>query len=114
MPAQPELGIWPDTLNRWVAGDISYVPDGSESFDDIQRRVLPVWDRLTTVHADRSIVIVCHGIICRVLLLSLLPGYTIADWARLGRIRNVSASELVGGGRNWQALRIGEVPVEVS
>ncbi len=109
-PSQPEFGIWPDTLARWIAGDTSYAPHGSESFDDIQRRVLPVWDRLIAGCKDKSIVIVCHGIVCRVLLLSLVPDYTIADWRKLGRIANVSISELVGSGRNWQAVRIAEAP----
>ncbi|MCE9532119.1 MAG: histidine phosphatase family protein [Planctomycetes bacterium] len=112
-PAQPELGIWPDTLQRWVDGETSYAPEGSESFDDIRERVLPVWDRLTQTHADRSIVIVCHGIICRVLLLSLLANHTAADWARLGRVHNLSISELVGTGRDWRASRVFEVPSEV-
>src|SRR5687767_14217573 len=39
----PELGIWPDTLRRWIDGDTSYSPPGAESFDDMRERVLPVW-----------------------------------------------------------------------
>ncbi len=112
-PAQPELGIWPDTLRRWVEGETGYSPDGAESYDDLQARLLPVWDRITSRHAGRSIAIVCHGIVCRVLLLSLLPGYGVNDWTRLGRMQNASISELVGDGRNWQALRVAEVPPEV-
>ncbi len=113
LPAQPELGIWPDTLQRWTDGDTSYAPEGSESFDDLQRRLLPVWDRLTAANRDKSLVIVCHGIVCRVLLLSLLSGMTVADWGRLGRLHNVSISQLEGDGRDWQALQIAQVPPEV-
>lgn len=112
-PAQPERGIWPDTLQRWIAGDTGYAPEGSESYLDIQRRVLPVWDRLIERHDGRSLVVVCHGIVCRVLLLSLLPNRTVADWKQLGRIENVSISDLAGSGRTWQASRIAEVPREV-
>lgn len=111
-PAQPELGIWPDTLKRWIDGDPHYAPEGAESYDAIQQRVLPIWDRVTTENADKSIVIVCHGIICRVLLLTLL-NMPVADWTKLGRMHNLSISELVGSGRTWRAERIAEVPKEV-
>jgi probable phosphoglycerate mutase len=111
-PVDPELGGWPDTVKRWIAGDTGYAPEGAESFDAVQARVLPVWDRLTATHAGKSIVVVCHGNVSRVLLLSLLKGYTVADWMKLGKIPNVSISELIGSGRDWNALRISEVPLE--
>jgi 2,3-bisphosphoglycerate-dependent phosphoglycerate mutase len=111
-PVQPELGGWPDTLNRWIAGDTSYAPEGAESFDAVQARVLPVWDRVTVTHSGKSIVIVCHGNVSRVLLLSLLKGYSVSDWMKLGKFPNISISELVGAGREWTAHRISEVPLE--
>jgi hypothetical protein len=42
-----------------------------------------------------------------VLLLSLLSGYSVADWPR-GPIRNVAVNELVGDA-GWQAVRINDV-----
>jgi broad specificity phosphatase PhoE len=112
-PAQPGLGIAPDTLRRWIDGDTAYAPEGAESFDDLRRRVLGAWDRMIAAHAGRSLVVVSHGNVCRVLLLSLIPGRTIADWANLGRIPNASISELVGTGRDWRALTVAELPPEV-
>lgn len=112
-PVAPEVGGWPDTVARWIAGETSYAPEGAESFDAVQARVVPIWDRLTSTHADKSIVVVCHGNVSRVLLLSLLKGHTVADWMKLGRIPNVSISELVGGGRDWEAVRIAKVPINV-
>jgi broad specificity phosphatase PhoE len=102
--------LWPDTLARWVGGDTGFAPPGAESWDDIRRRVVPVWERLTTDHAGRTLVIVAHGIVIRVLLLSLLPGWSPADWERLGPIRNVALNELLGDGGAWEAVRLGEVP----
>ena len=65
---------------------------------------------LTTEHAGQTIVIVAHGIVCRVLLLSLLPDYSIRDWHRIG-IDNVAINELLHDGETWRALRINELPV---
>lgn len=106
-------GVWPETARRWAAGETSYAPDGAESFDDIRCRVLPVWERITCQHAGRTLVVVAHGVVCKVLLLSLLPGYTVADWPRLGPIHNVAVSELVHTAGSWQALTLNEQPAIV-
>ena len=104
-------GPWPTTLRRWLGGETAYAPDGAESFDHIRDRVLPVWHRLTTQLAGQTLVVVAHGIVCKVLLLSLLPGLGIADWNRLGPIHNVAIHELVReDGGEWGALRINDLP----
>jgi probable phosphoglycerate mutase len=105
-----DQGVWPDTLARWLAGDTGHAPPGAESFDDIRSRVLPVWERLTAELAGRKVVIVAHGVICRVLILSLLEGWSVADWRRLGPIQNLSVSELVGEAGRWRADRLNQVP----
>ncbi len=73
----------------------------------------PVWDRVSLENQGKTTVVVAHGIVIRVILLSVLDGYNAADWPRLGRIPNVSISELVADGRAWRAARIGYVPDEV-
>jgi 2,3-bisphosphoglycerate-dependent phosphoglycerate mutase len=112
-PILGEFGVWPDTLARWTSGDTGYAPPDMESYDQIANRVLPVWDRVTREFSGKSLVIVAHGIVVRVILLSVVAGYNVADWPRLGRIANVSISELSGSGRSWKAERIGYVPDEV-
>jgi len=105
--------VWSETVRRWAAGDTSFAPDGAESFDQIRGRVLPVWERLMEEHAGRTLVIVAHGIVCKVLLLSLLPGYAVADWPRLGPIRNVAVTELVAADGVWQAVTLNEQPAAI-
>jgi probable phosphoglycerate mutase len=105
-PTQKNDGPWPRTLRKWIAGETGYAPEGAESFDDIAARILPVWQRLTEDHAGKTLVIVAHGIVCRVLLLSLLPGYSVADWHRLGPIFNVAITELVHDEGPWQARSV--------
>src|SRR5438132_10113780 len=73
-PIQGDFGVWPDTLARWVAGETDYAPAGMESFDQIRDRVLPVWDRVTLENQGKTLVIVGHGIVCRVLMLNVLDG----------------------------------------
>jgi 2,3-bisphosphoglycerate-dependent phosphoglycerate mutase len=108
-PTGGSEGVWPDTLARWIAGDTDFAPPGAESYEDIRGRVLPVWHRLTANDNDASLVVVAHGIVCKVLLLSLLTGYTSADWHQLGPIPNVGITELTGNATGWQAIRINQV-----
>lgn len=102
-------GVWPETLRRWVAGDTGHAPPGAESFDAIRDRVVPVWDRITAEHAERTFVVVAHGVVNRVLLLSRVEGLSVADWHRIGT-SNVAINELVRVDGRWQAVRLNEVP----
>jgi 2,3-bisphosphoglycerate-dependent phosphoglycerate mutase len=109
-PTAGREGVWPDTLRRWMAGDTGFAPPGAESFDAIHARVRPVWERLTATPGGPPLVIVAHGVVCKVLLLRLLPGHSAADWNKLGPSRNVGISELVRAEAGWRAVRINEVP----
>jgi probable phosphoglycerate mutase len=60
------------------------------------------------------VVIVCHGVVCKVLLLSLLRGYTAADWLRIGAAKNLSLSELEPDGGAWRARELLIVPAPVA
>ena len=113
-PTHHRDGVWPDTLQRWLAGDTAYAPPGAESYDDIRGRVLPVWERLTTTYREQTIVIVAHGVVCKVLLLNLLPGRTLADWTALGPMLNVGVHELVSERETWSAVRLNDVPAVVT
>ncbi|HWG42762.1 MAG TPA: histidine phosphatase family protein [Gemmataceae bacterium] len=113
-PTQQREGVWPDTLRRWMAGETAYAPPGAESFDDIRQRVLPVWERITAEYAGQTIVIVAHGVVCKVLLCTLLPEYAVSDWNRIGPIRNAAVSELIRDGEVWRAVRVNELSASVA
>jgi broad specificity phosphatase PhoE len=101
-------GVWPDTLARWLAGDTTYAPDGAESFDDLRSRILPAWGRATAARPGETRVVVAHGVVIRVILLSVLPGYGVADWRRLGKVSNVALNELMYEDGVWRAVRLNE------
>src|SRR3954469_10736887 len=75
-----EGGPWPETIKRWVAGDLDYATPGAESFLDIRDRVVPAFGRVVEQHRGGRVVVIAHGVVCKVLLLSLLRGYGPADW----------------------------------
>jgi broad specificity phosphatase PhoE len=106
-------GVWPETLDRWQAGDTAHAPFGAESYNDLCTRLLPVWERVTARRDGGPLVVVAHGIVCKVLLLNLLAGYSVADWHRIGPIHNTAITELVAHADGWHAVRINDLAPEV-
>lgn len=106
--------VWPRTIHRWKAGETSYASEGAESVDDILRRVLPIWSALTAEFDGRKVTVVAHGMISKVLLLNILPGYSLADWERFGSIHNCSITDLEWTGSAWQVHRLNTLAPEVA
>lgn len=105
--------IWNDTIDRWLKGETSYSYPGMESFDELTERLLPTFHRVIAEYPGGRVAIICHGVVKKVLLLSLLRGKTPADWTRIGRIPNLAVSELVPDGDKWKANRLLILPPPV-
>jgi probable phosphoglycerate mutase len=113
-PHEEFMPAWLDTVRRWQAGETGFSPPGIESFDAIRDRVLPAFRRVVESHPGERVVIVGHGVMCKVLLLSLLPGRTAADWTRIGRATNLAVSELAPTAGGWEARQLLAVPPTVA
>jgi broad specificity phosphatase PhoE len=74
-----------------------------ESFDELRDRTVPAFRRVAAAHPGGRVAVICHGVVKKVLLLSLLRDRTPAEWVSIGRIPNLSVSELVpdDGGKWW-------------
>lgn len=107
-------GIWQATLERWIAGETSYAPEGAESYDAIRDRVLPIWQRLADQFAGQCIAVITHGVVCKVLLTSLIAEYGVKDWARLGSIRNAALNELSGNQCQWELVQLNVWPPSIA
>ena len=97
-------GPWQETVRRWTAGEIDHTTDGAESFAELQQRLVPTLHRIATSFAGERIAVIAHGIVCKVLLLSLFSEWGPMGWERLGHILNLATSELVHRvDGSWQA-----------
>jgi probable phosphoglycerate mutase len=106
--------VWAETVRRWEGGEPAYSYEGMESFAHIAARVVPAFERVAGRHRGKKVALIAHGVVCKVLLLSLIDGLGPKDWTRLGRALNLSVSELVPEGERWRADRIMEVPPPVA
>jgi probable phosphoglycerate mutase len=104
------VGPWADTLNAWAEGNTAYTTPGAESYDDLVARLLPAWNRVMQQAAGKRIVIVVHGIVVKVLLLTLLANHGPKKWPTLGRVQNVSVTELLQAGTEVRANSLLYVP----
>ncbi|MGL6073606.1 MAG: histidine phosphatase family protein [Fimbriiglobus sp.] len=104
---------WRTTLEHWNRGDTAYTTEGAESYDQLRERLLPAWHELTSQFAGERLVVVAHGIVCKVLLLELLADHGPAAWARLGKIANCSVSVLKPTESGWMAESLLQVPEPV-
>ena len=107
-------GVWPDTVRAWEAGEIDYTTPGAESFRELHARLIPPFERVAAGHPSGRVLVVAHGIVCKVLLLTLLEGFGPAGWTRLGRVPNLAFSELVPTPGGWHAARLLELPEPVA
>jgi broad specificity phosphatase PhoE len=105
--------VWLETVRRWEAGEIDYAYPGMESFRHIASRVVPAFERIATRHPGGRVVVIAHGMVAKVLLLSILRGYGPEDFTRIGRALNLSVTELVPDGDRWRAGMLLTVPPPV-
>ena len=105
--------IWNRTLDNWTTGQTSFAHPGAESLDDLRQRILPVWNRLITTWADKKLIVVAHGIVCKVLLTSVIAGQSTATWRHLGSMRNVGVHELTSDGEVWKLNYLNWWPAEL-
>lgn len=102
MGRQEGWDVYEESKKRWMAGDLEFSHPGGESFAEIARRVVPVLDKLGRRHPGGRTVVIAHGIVIRVALLSVLPGRTPADFDRIA-IDFASINELAHDGTSWRA-----------
>jgi len=114
VPTLPEQPLWIEMRRRWMSGETSYAMPGAESFDDVRDRAVPVLARLADEYEGRSAVIVAHGATIKVVLLSILPDWTPADWQRFGPIHNLAVTELEWNNGRWHAHKLPTLPDPVS
>jgi broad specificity phosphatase PhoE len=108
LSGQPrEVGIdaYEEAKKRWMSGDLDHTHEGGESYADIRRRAVPAFEALAAGHPGRTIVLVAHGVVIRVLLTTLLEGYGPEHFAAIA-IPNVGVNDLRHDGVRWRAERL--------
>jgi broad specificity phosphatase PhoE len=108
-------GPWVETVRNWTTGNTQFTTPGAESYADLVARLVPAFEAAVAPHAGKRVVLIAHGIVCKVLLLSLLPGHGPGKWEELGKAMNLSVSELTRAGEHgWSAASVLRLPEPVA
>lgn len=107
----PPNDLWNSTIARWESGDVDYALPGAESFTDIRDRVLPAWERLARHYDGKTWVLIVHGVVIRVLLISILPEFQPFGWHEIG-ITNLAVNDLRWDAGRWTAARLNHLLVD--
>ncbi len=86
MSGMPRAEGWPiyeETKGHWIAGRLDFTHDGGESFAAMTDRASAAFRALLDREAGRTVVVVAHGVLNRVLLTSMLDGHSHADFDRI-------------------------------
>jgi broad specificity phosphatase PhoE len=96
-------------LERWKSGDLHYAMPGAESYEEVRLRAEPALRKLLVGAEGNTIVVVCHGLVTRVLLTSLLDDLSPAAIDRVG-IDTASINDLRFDGTHFRAEALNERP----
>jgi broad specificity phosphatase PhoE len=100
--------VYAESKRQWMDGSLEFTHEGGESFADIRRRVVPVIENLASRHPSQTFIVVAHGMVIRVLLLSLLDDLRPAEFDRIA-IDFASINDLGWNGKRWRAVTLNQV-----
>jgi probable phosphoglycerate mutase len=103
MPRAEGWSVYQQTKTHWIAGRLDFTHDGGESFAAMSDRAALAFRALLDREAGRTIVVVAHGVLNRVLLASMLDDHSHADFDRIS-IDFVGVHDL-----RWDGARLGLV-----
>ena len=75
--------VYEQAKDHWKAGRLDFTHEGGESFAEMRLRSSAAFRELLDGESGRTIVLVAHGVINRVLIASLAESYTYADFDRI-------------------------------
>ncbi len=99
---QDGWAIYEATKAQWMAGELDATHEGGESFVMIRDRVVPRIQEIADRHEGKTVVVVAHGVVIRVLLSSLLDGSGPHEFGLFG-IDFVAVNDLRRRDHRWEA-----------
>ncbi len=83
VPRQEGWSAYETSKAHWIAGRLEHTHEGGESFAAMRSRGTESFRALLDQEAGRTIVLVAHGVLNRVLLASMVGGYSHEDFERI-------------------------------
>lgn len=101
--------IYTKAMDEWSAGNLDFTHPTGESYRQMQVRGVPALRNIAEQHSGKSVVVVSHGMLIRVLLASMVRGMSFAELHNI-KIDNVAVNELVWDGKMFDAVTLYQLP----
>ncbi len=101
------IAAYEEAKRRWKAGETAYTHEGGESYDAIRARVMPVLEGIVARSPGKTLVVVAHGVVIRVVLTTWLHG-GVTDEFDTFAIDNVGINDLRCNRGRWCATALNQ------
>ncbi len=100
-PHESARGAYLEVVQAWMAGEIDASNEGGESFRMVRGRVLPILEGIAQHDRGGTQVVICHGLVIRVVLVSWLERLSMAQFRDV-EIPFLGAHDLRWDGQTWR------------
>ncbi len=104
--------IFTDAMIAWMAGDLDSSHPTGESYSAMRRRGVPALTDLLDRNGGRTVLVVAHGMLIRVLISSLVSEWPVSQLSEI-RIDNCATNELVWEGGTLKPIRLFDLPEDL-
>ena len=98
-----------ESRTQWMAGNLDATHEGGESYAQVRDRVLPRLRAVLDAETGKTIVIVIHGMVMRVIFSEWLQGFGIADFIEFPT-ENAAINDLQWDGRRLHPTLMNLIP----
>lgn len=98
-----------ESRTQWMAGDLDATHVGGESYAQVRDRVLPRLRAVLDAEAGKTIVVVIHGMVMRVIFSEWLEGYGLANFVEFPT-ENAAINDLKWDGERLHPTRLNLIP----
>ncbi|MBI1323914.1 histidine phosphatase family protein [bacterium] len=104
--------VFTDAMIAWMAGDLNYTHPTGESYQAMRRRGVPALTDILNRNDGRTVLVVAHGMLIRVLISSLVPEWPVSKLADI-RIDNCATNEFDWEGGILKPIRLFDLPEDL-
>lgn len=104
--------VFTDAMIAWMAGDLNYTHPTGESYKAMRRRGVPALTEILDRNDGRTVLVVAHGMLIRVLISSLVPEWPVSKLSDI-KIDNCATNEFVWEGGNLKPIRLFDLPEDL-
>jgi probable phosphoglycerate mutase len=104
--------VFTDAMHAWVGGNLDHTHDTGESYSAMRVRGVPALIDILNRNDGKTVMVVAHGMLIRVLISSLVPAWPVTRLAEI-KIDNCAVNELTWNGQTLEPVQLFDLADEL-